>query len=251
MTNNQHSAFDIVHLNSLLHTVVRDLRESAITFGLLGETLKSLAVESRIPLKIRENYRTLACDFDKITKTIAMAQDKYDGVDAYHSSDLLSPEIAPKLSAQALDLTYKKIKDINALEQRLIEDITQAKRAFKSKSIQDLVDWSMPFVVDLRVEIEGEPEDFNYTDLDPDNFTISANYYHIHSGDSDSGSQSYNWNTFESKSGHPLEHCHFGHFLHCLIDHSHFPWWLLHRIVAVHSKVKFSDSSIIAQFKGC
>jgi len=249
MISNDLNVFDIVHLNSLLHTVQRELRESAITFKLLGETLEALHVESCIPLEIRNDYRTLACDLDQITKKITITRDKYEEV--YQPLDLLSVEATPKLSAQALALTYQKIQDINALEHRLILDITQAKKAVQSKSIQDLVDWSMPFDVDLSVEIEGLPENFNYTNLDSDNLTISANYFHIHHGDSASGSQNYNWNTFEHKPGHPLEHCHFGYLLHCLIDHSHFPWWLLHRIVAVHSKVQFSDSSIIAKLKSC
>jgi len=251
MINNDLNAFDIVHLNSLLHTVERELRGSEIGFRLHGETLQALQAESSIPPMIRDLYRSLACDLVEIKKTIANTRKKYDFAKGYYQSNLLHPDAAPKLSPQALELTFKKIQQINAIEQRFIEDIIEARQALQSKPIQNLVDWSMPFDVDLQVAIEGEPGNFNYSDLDPDNLTVRANYYSIHCDESNSDNKSYNWNTFEHKPGHPLEHCHFGYLLHCLIDHSHFPWWLLHRIVAIHSNVKFSDANIIAQFKSC
>ena len=164
MINNDLNAFDIVHLNSLLNTVERDLRGSEIGFRLLGETLQALQVESSIPAMIRDLCRSLASDLEGIKKTIANTRNKYDFAKGFYQSNLLHPDAAPKLSLQALELTFKKIQQINAIEQRFIEDITQARQALRSKPIQDLVDWRMPIDVDLQVEIEGAPGDFNYTD---------------------------------------------------------------------------------------
>lgn len=242
----QAKLLDVIFLQEMYEEVEATLGSARREVSNLVHGISALSRAYELSDDLRSVYREIEALLNTVENAISYGKERAFELRTEFSSEGLTnyDKVEPGESENSVVCAKSVIEQINSAERRIVSDVRSASTALLKHANTGLFDWSAPFDCEFSVLFEVSPlrqcYDFCLEGDEPMRLRIRPQFSNVAS-DLKATQAEYNWNIFNGDDSHPLRSDHHGYLVHCLFDHSHFPWQVVRYIREIEVKLTFCD----------